>query len=945
MSIANQRRVTQVITDTITDYFTNSIGKITDTYLRYELSKQGKGKKVENIPVRLTHVFAKKLQAVHFISFWLGKEQGLQNIEDSHNSLSFSLNLDTSSFAEFISNKEEQRKLRTQNRFILPKRSVKFANPDYAKSSNKIIERDINHKLNILETFKELETKEDKEPYSLLKGNIDINYTKFGKTYLSKRQNFLAEKWNRDLTESTKKSINRFNNRYKKGGNYESAIEEVINDLYNDTNLKIDTGVEALSKGTPSVKQDILQSRLINRIRKIVVTETNALYNLGILDEYLTRGYTKVRWTAGFLEMKFGPIKGPKTQVRLKNTGRKHEDSTPKAMRTGRLSQRTCDFCISMDGKIFSISDLMSPRYSFSGNNYPKPVEGTLNPLAISQLGNKIPMIPAHPYCGCFWVPISDDIEKGTEATGAVNVASQPDIDPSRYGLALAGGIASTMLMYALFRAYRPALRNISSTAVTNVQNFGKANNETIKTAYSEAVKAVQENESVITSTPISLSTKETPDIPTEEISTITEQVKEDIKPIAENLGKKVRDNDLEQFVDYNEMTRSFVAKQRENVQLQSEIRALLDLPDLDTITIRDKLNQYKQSSSELVEEVSDLNVKMNEFNITAAEIENAIVNTANKRANYLSPEVKKEIVDNTDAIQLINEFRKSRELFLNDRNLINKSTLENIVELENALIKQNFVPFTSGQIKGVNNAILGKIKNKPIAENLDNVYEGLKQATTELSSLRELDDLVYKSSKSLGIDVKQYRKGFNVPIRYRSIEDFRKPIRLNDVQDDSLKLFLVQGKVDEVFVQDVLGRYILNPNITNSRWSEYLNKFENTSFKPRYSKVNRDIGYKDLYKSSRNLYKRAKGLHKSYRKELDEVYDTISQEFNLVADKDFILEYLDKTMKRSKYTTSMIQNLGEERFDRLLRLKGRLKEIESKMDLLYNELSNFKTY
>ena len=952
MSIANQRRVTQAITETITDYFTEGISRDTQTYIKLELSKQGKGKELKDIPIRIKHILVKRLKNLHFASFLFGKEQGIVNIEESKNPTSFSLNLDTSTFAEFISNDDEQRRLRTTPKIAgIPRRPVKFGtSPDYYKSSNEIIKRDINHKLNVLETFKELELKEDKEPYTVFRTDVDVNYTKFGKVYLQKRQNFLAEVWNRDLTESTKRSISSFNNRYKAQGNYGNAVEEVINDLYNSTDLKIDTGFETLSKGVPAKRDIEIRGRFIRRIRKIVITETNALYNLGILDEYLRRGYTRVRWTAGYLEAGF-----LKTRVRLKAVDvKKHRTETPTGFRTGVMSGKTCDFCTGMDDKVFNILDLMSSKYTFTGKSYPMPVEGEMTPDLLMQIGNKIPMIPAHPYCGCFWVPIADDVKAEGGTTGAVDIDKQPNIDPAKFGVALFGGIASTVLLYAAYRAFRPSLRSISTEAFNTVQDFGKSNQESIKTAYTEVAKAYdQVNEGIESGKAVEpdkiLTPTETPvvDMPSKvpNIKDLSEQVNQDTEKESRAFKKGIKVNNLEQVVNYRELAEGFVIKSREAQILRNEIDALLMAPKLDTLDIQQKLSEYKEATLNVVNEVSSINRSMGAFEISTNEMERAIREKAERVTSYLPLDVKKRVVEETDTWKLIDDFKRTREAFKSDKTIMDRDYLESIISVENALIKSNVLPFTSQQLRNTNNAILSKIKGQDIPETLDLLSEGLEAAIRELSSYKDLDDLVYKTSKSLNTPVKQYRKGFTVNVRIRDVTNFRgNEINLKNVQDDVTELFIKQGELDGIFTKLKNGKYLLKDSVNNAEWLNYLNRFEKIKFKPLYSKRSKDLGYRETFKSSQGVYKRAKGTYFNQRKQLDELYDTIGQEFNLSGDRDIILEYL-KIFDRRRFTRDMVDELGSERFKRLSKLRDKVSNIETRMDTLYNRLETYKKF
>jgi hypothetical protein len=950
MSIANQRRVTQAVTDTITDYFTEVISRDTQTYIKFELSKQGKGREIKNIPVRVKHILVKKLKTLHFASFLFGKEQGIRNIEKNKSPISFLLNTDTSTFAEFIRNEDEQRRLRTNSRIVPPpKRVGKFGtSPDYYRSSSEIIKRDINHKLNVLETFKELELKEGKAPYTTFKSNVDINYTKFGKTYLDKRQHFLAEVWNRDLTESTKKSISSFNNRYKAKGNYGNAVEEVINDLYNSADLKRDTAFQTLSKGVPSKRDIDIRGRFIRRIRKIVITETNAMYNLGILDEYLRRGYTRVRWTAGYLE--YGRVKTP---VKLKVEDiQKHKTTTPKGLRTGVLSDKTCHFCIGMDGKIFNILDLMSPKFAFTGKSFPTPVEGKMSQGLLSQIGNKIPMIPAHPYCGCFWIPISDDVKGGT--TGAVSIDKQPDIDSKKFGAALFGGIASTVLLYAAYRAFRPSLRSISTDVLNTVQEFGKSNQETIKSAYSEVQKVYEQvNEGVESGVNKDIEPKttesETPVVQTltevPNVKELTEQVNQETEKESKAFKTGIRVNNLEQAINYKELAEGYIIKSRKASQLRNEIDSLLTLPEIDVTTIQLKLGEYKEATRNLVNEVSDINRSMDTFGISINEMERTIREKTERVAGHLPLDVKKQVVEETDTLKLVNDFKRTRDAFKDDRGLINKDYIESITSVESALIKRNVLPFNKGQLRNTNNAIISKIKGKKIPETLDLLTDSLEAATRELSSYNNLDDLVYRTSKSLNTPIQRYRKGFKINVQIRDINNFRNnEINLKNVQNNVTELFIRQGELDGIFTKLDNGKYLLKESVNNAEWLNYINRFENIKFKPLYSRRAKDLGYKETFKSSQRIYKRAKNTYRNQRRQLEELYDTIGQEFNLSGDRDVILEYL-KIFDRRRFTRDMVDELGSERFKRLKTLRDKIYNIEYKMGILYNRLETYKKF
>lgn len=956
MSIANQRRVTQTVTDTITDYFTEVISRDTQTYIKFELSKQGKGKEIKDIPIRVKHILVKKLRTLHFASFLFGKEQGISNIEKSKSPISFSLNTDTSTFAEFIRNQDEQRRLKTNSRITpIPKRLKKFGtSPDYYRSSSEIIKRDINHKLNVLETFKELELKEDKAPYTTFKSGVDINYTKFGKVYLDKRQHFLAEVWDRDLTESTKKAISSFNNRYKAKGNYGNAVEEVINDLYNSRDLKRDTAFQTLSKGVPSKKDIDIRGQFIRRIRKIVITETNAMYNLGILDEYLRRGYTRVRWTAGYLE--YGRVKTP-VKLKVKDV-QKHKTTTPKGLRTGVLSNKTCNFCIGMDGKIFNILDLMSPKFAFTGKSFPTPIEGKMSQSLLSQIGNKIPMIPAHPYCGCFWIPIADDVKGNT--TGAVSIDKQPDINPEKFGAALFGGIASTVLLYAAYKAFRPSLKSISTDALNTVQDFGKSNQESIKSVYSEVQKIYEHLDEGIesgvnkdiepkTTEPETLTSSEAPvvDIPTEvpNVKELSEQVNQETEKESRAFRTGIKVNNLEQAINYKELAEEYVVKSREVSQLRNEIDSLLTLPEIDITTIQLKLGEYKKATLNVVNEVSSINRSMDTFGVSVSEIEHSIRERANKVVGHLPPEVKRQVVEETDTLKLVNDFKRTREAFKDDKSLIDKDYIESIISVENALIKRNVLPFNKRQLKNTNNAIISKIKDKEIPETLDLLTEGLEAATRELSSYKDLDDLVYRTSKSLNTPIQQYRKGFTVNVQIRDINNFKNnEINLKNVQNNVTELFIRQGELDGIFTKLDNGKYLLKESVNNAEWLNYINRFESIKFKPLYSRKAKELGYRETFKSSQDVYRRAKGVYRNQRRQLDELYDTIGQEFNLSGDRNIILEYL-KIFDRRRFTRDMVDELGSERFKRLNTLRDKISRIEYKMQILYNRLETYKKF
>jgi hypothetical protein len=293
----------------------------------------------------------------------------------------------------------------------------------------------------IVETIRQ---KREKEAARTKKYRLGIRESAFGRNYVNKRGEYIAEGLQKYYLEELDEALPRYFEIFGRGkSRKDSDLYETLYPLLSPTRIEeTDSDTTKTFKRMSNAAAGWKTSR---RIERMVITELNAAYNLGRLEAFMSRGIKLVRW----------------------NNDAENASSFAPNMQSGQLIRgymtRYRYFGFPYDPKLHRVCPLCQERAKretiYGVGIY--ALEDLLSPTAVMSAP------PLHPYCECYLEPIyrreENQIRKkllkakvGSEALGIdEQTASNNRKALGRWVIGAAtgaGAILSMALMYRMFR-------------------------------------------------------------------------------------------------------------------------------------------------------------------------------------------------------------------------------------------------------------------------------------------------------------------------------------------------------------------------------------------------------------------------------------------------------------------------------------------------------------